>query len=86
MFEQSVELPMIDTDKSLSVQITRFKTMIWFVPVMFIRLPTCVVLHLYGCHRGLFSFFRFINVENSACIKMYKKKTPHSRFYLNWLQ
>ena len=33
--EQSVELPMIDMDRSLSVQIKCFKTIIWFVAFMF---------------------------------------------------
>ncbi len=35
LFEQSVELPMINMYKSLSVQIKYFKTIIWFVPFMF---------------------------------------------------
>ena len=35
MFEQSVELPLIDMDNSLYVQIKYFKTIIWFVPFMF---------------------------------------------------
>ena len=51
MFEQPVELPKIDMDKNLSVQIKCFKTINWFVPFMFPYtdgLPTCNVLHLYG--------------------------------------
>ena len=35
MFEQSVELAMIDIDKSLSVQRKCFNTIIWLVPFMF---------------------------------------------------
>ena len=35
MFEPSVELPMIDMYKSLSVQAKCFKTLIVFVPFMF---------------------------------------------------
>ena len=66
MFEQSVELAMIDMDKSLSVQRKRFNTIIWLVPFIFhytdYQPPR--LLHLYGCHLCFFSFFRSIDGKN----------------------
>ena len=58
MFEQSLELAMIDMYMSLSVQSKCFKTIIWRVPFMFhyTDYQPLRLLQLYGCHLGFFHF------------------------------
>ena len=79
MMEQSVELRMIDMDKSLSAQVKCFKTIISFVPFMFPYtdyqpVPFCTYMAV------IWVSFHFLDLKLEKQIPhvlMYKKN-PHS--------